>query len=91
MIRNFGFKTFVCAILPIVVIAGLVSSAPAYAKDKGDILIRLRAVSFNPDVDGTIDQFGDSTRYRPGPLGGRRRIWLRILNGRSVENSYPYL
>jgi outer membrane protein len=60
MNNNFGFKTFVWAIIPIVVIVGLVTSAPVFAKDKGDILIRLRALSFNPDVDGTTDQFAGS-------------------------------
>ena len=60
MSKHTRFRTFACAVLSVLVIAVLVTSAPAFAKGEGDILIRLRALSFNPDVDGTTDQFGGS-------------------------------
>lgn len=58
MNRQVGFRIFLWAALRLVMIAVLVTSTPVEAKDKGDILIRLRGLAFMPDVGGTTEQFG---------------------------------
>lgn len=36
--------------------------APAFAKDKGDLLVRLRGIGFMTDTDGTTDALGGDAR-----------------------------
>ena len=59
-LRSWGGKARIVrfSVLISALAIGMLSAPAAYAKDKGDLLVRLRTIGFMPDASGATDQVG---------------------------------